>query len=251
MGHSLKKILGPALGVALVIMVAPNSKADVMTFDTSLTSPPGVYFGSGNANSNFTTETDGTTELGLSVIQRFIGPIDPGAGSNVYQVTPGPTTVPGKTGSSWGFDFSINTRYNGGTDVLGAFTYSLNITDLTTNNVGPTFNPLVSIPDNTGFGPGGATPNTTNVATQWGSQNSESLSFAGFLPGFNVNSTDEYQITLTELNSTTGAVIETDRVFANAGPPVPEPTSIFLFGTLALGVIVLSRRRLSAAKPTL
>src|SRR5580692_3300115 len=139
MGYSLKKIMGPALGFALVIMAAPNSKADVMTFDTSLTSPPGVYFGTGNANSNFTTETDGTTELGLSVIQRFVGPIDPGAGSNVYQVSPGVTTVPTKTGSWWGFDFSINTQYNGGTDVLANFTYSLNITDLTTSNVGPTF----------------------------------------------------------------------------------------------------------------
>src|ERR1035438_3542849 len=108
MGHTLKKILGPALGVALVIMVAPNSKADITTFDTSLTSPPGVYFGSGNANTNFTAETNGTTELGLSVIQRYVGPIDPGAGSNVYQVSPGAITVPSKTGSSWGFDFSVN-----------------------------------------------------------------------------------------------------------------------------------------------
>lgn len=239
------------MGVALVIMVAPNSKADVMTFDTSLTSPPGVYFGTGNANSNFTTETDGTTELGLSVITRYVGPIDPGAGSNVYQVSPGATTVPGKTGSSWGFDFSINTQYNGGSDVLDAFAYSLNITDLTTGNVGPTFNPVLLIGDNTGYGSTGATPNTTNIATQWGTQNSEALSFAGFLPGYNINATDEYQITLSELNLTTGDVIETDTVFANAGPPVPEPTSIFLFGTLALGVLVLGRRRLSATKPTL
>jgi hypothetical protein len=86
-----------------------------------------------------------------------VGPIDPGAGSNVYQVSPGPTTVPGKTGSSWGFDFSVNTQYSGGTDVLGDFTYSLNITDLTTNNAGPTFNPFVSILDNTGFGSTGKT----------------------------------------------------------------------------------------------
>jgi hypothetical protein len=77
MRHTLKKILGPAIGLALVIMIAPNSKADTMTFDTALTSP-GLYFGTGNMNSNFTTETNGTTELGLSVIQRYVGPIDPG-----------------------------------------------------------------------------------------------------------------------------------------------------------------------------
>ena len=107
-----------------------------------------------------------------------------------------------------------------------------------------------ALPIYTGFGSTGATPNTTNLATQWGAQNSEALSFAGFLPGYNINATDEYQITLSELNTHTRAVIETDTVLANASP-VPEPTSIFLFGTLALGVLVLGRRRLSAAKPTL
>jgi hypothetical protein len=250
MGHTLDKILGPALGVALVVLVAPCSKADVIAFDTSLTSPPGVYFGTGNANTNFTTATNGTTELGLSVIERFLGPIDPGAGSNVYQVSPGPTAVAGKTGSSWGFDFSINTQYNGGTAVLDNFKYTLTITDLTTSTSGPTFNPVTAIGDNTGFGSGGATPNTTDSATQWGTQNSESLSFAGFLPGYNENATDLYQITLSELNSD-NRVIETDTVFANAGAPVPEPTSVVLLGTLALGVLVLSRRRLSGARPTL
>jgi hypothetical protein len=249
MGHTLDKILGPALGVALVVLVAPYSKADVIAFDTSLTDPPGVYFGTGNANSNFTTATNGTTELGLSVIQRFVGPIDPGAGSNTYLVSPGVTTVAGKTGSSWGFDFSINTQYNGGSDVLDNFKYSLNITDLTTSNVGPTFNPVTAITDNTGFGSGGATPNTTDPTTQWGTQNSESLSFAGFLPGYNVNATDLYQITLSELNSD-NRVIETDTVFANAGAPVPEPTSVVLLGTLALGVLALGRRRLSGSRPT-
>ncbi len=239
------------MGVALAIMFGPNSKADVTTFDTSLTSPPGVYFGTGNANTNFTTVTNGTTELGLSVITRFIGPIDPGAGSNVYAVSPGATTAGGHTGSSWGFDFSINTQYNGGSDVVGDFTYSLNITDLTSGNVGPTFNPITSIPDNTGFGSTGKTANTLDAATQWGAQNSEALSFVGFLPGYDINAADLYQITLTQLDAN-GRVIETDQVFANAtGAPVPEPTSIVLFGTLAVGALLLGRRRLSAAKPTL
>ena len=240
MGHTLKKILGPALGVALGIMVGPNSKADVMTFDTSLTNPPGVYFGSGNPNSNFTTETNGITELGLSVIQRFVGPIDPGAGSNVYQVSTGATTVSGQTGSSWGFDFSVNTQYNGGTSVLGDFTYALTITDLTTSTTLGPLDAVRLIPDNYGFGPLGRTTGGVNVATEWGAQNSESPSFAG--PSFNLNAPDLYQITLSALNSTTGAV-ETDTVFANASAPVPEPTSILLFGTVALGALVLGRRR--------
>ncbi len=253
----LKTVLGTAFSTALAIVVAPLSRADIVTYDTSLASPPGLYFGIGNTNSNFTVATSGNNELGLSVIQRYVGAIDPGAGSNVYQVTPGVTTAPGNNGgSTWGVDFSVNTQYNPGTGsgsaVLGDFRYAITIQDLTQPAIsGPfvtPFDPVRGIPDDNGYGPSGVT-NGVNITTQWGAQNSEAPSFAFFLPAFQINAPDLYQITLSEYDGR-GALVDQDTVFANAGPPVPEPTSVVLLGTLALGAFVLGRRKL-ATKPGL
>lgn len=224
-----------------------NSRADTF-YDTSLTNPPGVYFGGGNANSNFTVGTGGGIELGLSVIDRFVGPIDPGAGSNVYQVSPGTLGLP-HSGSIWGFDFSVNTQYSGGGLVLDRFTYAMTITDLTTSNTGPTFNPVTAISDDSGYGASGKTAGV-NTATEWGAQNSESLSFAGFLPGFNPNAPDLYEITLDAYNADS-TLADQVTVFANAGPPVPEPSSIILFGSLAIGVLLLGRKRFATLKSSL
>src|SRR4249920_3591684 len=69
--------------------------------NTALVAPPGVYFGSGNANSNFTVDKETNIEIGLSAIERFLGPITPVG--NVYTVPTGPTSVSGKTGVNWGF----------------------------------------------------------------------------------------------------------------------------------------------------
>ena len=95
--------------LAISFTAGQTAKADVLTYDTSLAAP-GYYNGTGNANSNFTVATNGNIELGLSAILRHVGPIDPGAGNNIY-------TVPaGNSGSLalWNFEFSVNDRYNGG-----------------------------------------------------------------------------------------------------------------------------------------
>src|SRR3977135_357421 len=83
----LRKYFGPIALMALmaISMLVPSAQGSVV-FNTSL-APPGFYNGSGNPNTNFTVDTEGNLELGLSVIIRFGGPIDPGAGSNVYTVT--------------------------------------------------------------------------------------------------------------------------------------------------------------------
>jgi hypothetical protein len=230
----MRRMVTGLLGMALV---AGTASAASIILHTSLTSPPGVYFGNGNANSGFTVSTDGTTELGLSVILRYVGPIDPGT-SNVYTVPTGPP--PGHTGSAWGFVFSVNTRYNGGTAVLGDFLYTLNVTDLTTGNVGPILDPVRSIGDDTGFGAGGKTAGVT-LSTQWGAQNSEAPSFPAFLPGFDPNARDLYEITLTQLSSDGLTTLGAVTVFADAA--VPEPGTVGLIGFGLVTVALAARKR--------
>src|SRR3954464_13331481 len=98
----MKKI--PAVTFAAMALLGITGAAQAaIVDDTSLASPPGVYFGSGNSNTHFTISTTGSVELGLSAITRFVGPVVPAG--NEYDVATGATSVSGKTGSAWGFVF--------------------------------------------------------------------------------------------------------------------------------------------------
>lgn len=215
---------------AAALAVVGNQADATTVYDSPLASPPGVFFGSGNPNSNFTVTDVGNVELGQSAIIRFVGPVDPGVGSNVYNVPTGATSVPTKTGAAWGVDFSINVANGGGTANLSGFTALWTLTDVGNGTTG-SFNPLL-IPDNALFG----SPATA-------AQNSEALSFASIAaafgdPGFDLNANDTYDFTL-ELFDVTGAPVAENSivVVAGTGAPVPEPSSIALFGAglLALG----------------
>lgn len=219
--------------LVLIGTAAPASAAVV--YDTSLTDPPGVYFGSGNSNSHFTVDRTGSVEIGLSAIQRFIGPITP-TGST-YNVNTGPTSVPGKTGSDWGFVFSVNLNYNN--DPTSPYNLANITTRLTLNDVGQgttgSFDPRI-IPDNAIFG-------TT------GFQNAETLSFLGIRtllgdPNYDVNADDTYIFTLEVLNGLT--VLASDRITVIAGAgatAVPEPLTLSLLASGLAGIGVMRRRK--------
>jgi hypothetical protein len=217
----------------MCLVLASMATAGTITYDTGLVDP-GTYFGSGNANTGWTVLTastpNGVLELGLSVVNRYLGPAT--EINDDYYVPTGATTVPGKTGSEWGINFSVNTNVGGtGTGTLAAYTYNLLITDLTTLQ-SVQFDPS-AIPDDSHIG--GTSPYT-------GFQNSEapSYSFISVPLSYNMNATDNYQVTLYA-NPVSGAFADPS-VSIQIHAQSPEPATFGLIGATLLGLAVLGKR---------
>jgi hypothetical protein len=207
---------------------------------------PGTYYGNGNTGiNNWTVNTVNGVEFGLTTILRGIGNITASASSGVavYNVATGPDPTASNR-ARWNFDFSINLHDSGLT--LSGIVPTLSIYDVGTGAT-TSLNPL-AITDDSGYGPGGKNVAKDNLGTDYGVQNSENLTFAGFDPTFDFNANDTYVFTLSakagDLNL--GSVRETTIV--GQGAPVPEPSSLALFGSggialLGIGMLGMGRKR--------
>ena len=237
-------VAGLALGV---------SAANAGEIDNASLAAPGVYYGTGNQNTGFTVDQSGSVEIGLEAIQRYIGPYTP-TGST-YDVPTGATTVSGKSGSAWGFTFSVNLNADGnGTLNLSDITTQLSLTDVANGTTG-SFD-LLGIPDNTLYGSGGkCSPQSAcgSLSSYYAFQNSETLSFASIAaalgdPAFNLNANDTYDFSLGVYDGNTQLASQAITVVAGKGAtPVPEPVTISLFGAGLLGAVAARRRKRAIA----
>jgi len=240
--------------VAAAVLISSVGAANAAAFlNSSLSDPPGVYFGAGNSNSNFTVDRTGNTETGISAIQRYVGPIVP-VGST-YFVSTNATAEPGKFGSDWGITFSVNINVDG-TDTkhhLSDTRAILGLQDIRTGTSTNSFN-LLTIPDNTEFGAGGKCIGTFAVpcdsSANYAFQNSETLSFPLVAlalgdPGFDFTKDDTYIFTLSLYNNISNILISTNQitVIAGRGAPVPEPITLSLFGAGVAGAFAMRRRK--------
>jgi hypothetical protein len=233
-----------AIVIAASATLATNANA-TSSFDTTLAGP-GVYFGTGNANSHFVTGDASNIELGLGTIKRYLGPIAPDANSDVYHVLTGVTGVTGRTGADWGFVFSINTNLDG----AGALTLANITTSLCTHDVGLNLDHCIDVLGIGDNSHAASSPSTT-------AQNGETLQFRNtntptdtrfFDPGFAIGANDTYVFTLTAFDIAGVAIDSVQMVdVAGTGAPVPEPATLPLI-LAGLGLVALQRRRSAAAR---
>jgi hypothetical protein len=229
------------------------SAAHATTTNTTLAAP-GTYYGSGNSGTNnWTVNTVGGVEFGLTTILRGVGngttPSFNTSGVAVYHVATG-SDPHASSRALWNFDFSINLQGHNPALTLADIVPTLSLYDVATN-VTRSFNPL-AIADDSGYGPGGKNVAGSNLGIDFGVQNSENLTFSdigGYLdPTFDLNANDTYVFTLsaTAGGVNLGSVRETTIV--GTGAPVPEPSSLALFGSgglalLGIGMLGMGRKR--------
>lgn len=253
-------------GLALTLgwAVSANAAINNAGFNGSVSSATSLYFGTGNTNRGFTIDREtGGLELGLRAHTRYPFGDDsvstsptPGLmnqGNGTYGsfdpigYFPGTPGIPGGPRSSWNFDFSINTNYDGtGTDIGASGLHFALLID-SDPGFGVSFIPAtgfdpLAIPDN-GYGDNGAKDGNGLAATFIGTnnvaQNSQNVAF--FPVAINPFSNGLYDIALVAYNAN-NVEVGRAQIEVLVGT-VPEPASMAIWGLGALGCAVAGYRR--------
>lgn len=239
--HHLKQV------VAGVAFLAAAFGAQAAASYGNIAAPPGVYYGAGNVNGDWTIDTSNGVEVALRVKDRATL-VNVNGSSGVYQVNPGlcNPTCSGGAKANWNYDFSINLRAGGGVlDLTNVFA----VLEVDTNSgVGQTWTTLDVLSNwgDNSYWNGAKRVGSTPLAGEYGVQQSANPLFGnsgfGFLP-----SSGLYDLRLSVyargVTGGQGALLAQTR----AAVSVPEPGSLALVG---LGLIAAASLRKRTQKHT-
>lgn len=242
--------------IAASVAVFCSGVAGAAPFYGNIASP-GVYFGIGNVNGNFTIDTSNGIEVALRAKNRDGAQTTINGSSGIYQANPGTcgggAGCGGTTKALWNYEFSINTQAGGGTLTLqNVFAQMAVDTDPGVGVNYTVLNVFTNWPDND-YWSGSERSGVTGppAAGEYGVQQSVNPLFgnSGFMPGFDPFAPGLYDLQLSvyaQEGERMGALLAQTHtaVRVGAGPTaVPEPSSIWLMSLAMLGLGVATRRK--------
>lgn len=219
---TLKSTL-PLAAALTTLLLAPLSAQAITSYGDIAT--PGVHFGTGNVNGNWTINTDSGVELALRAKNRQTLATLDGSSGTYFADLGLCATCTGAPKAMWSYEFSVNSG------ALSGLTYRLGIDHDPSAAVSYAF-----VDPQTYWADNAIAPSPFN-----GFQNSQNVRF-GDTPGgiFNVTMPGLYSVTFEAYNG--ASLVNSVTIDVQVGA-VPEPQTYALMLAGLAGVALLARRR--------